>query len=144
MKAKRTRRSTRNVVVDEHVGQRVRLRRTMLGMSQERLGAAIGLTFQQVQKYERGANRIGASRLYELAEVLDVPPSFFFDDMPTDGLPGEAPAGAKTGAAVEVGRKELELVRNFQAIGDKRSRNSAYALIAAMARAGDAGEEAGR
>src|SRR5277367_1577262 len=68
--------------IDTHVGARVRLRRTLLGMSQEKLGEAIGLTFQQVQKYERGANRIGASRLFDLSRVLDVPVSFFFDDMP--------------------------------------------------------------
>ena len=67
--------------VDVHVGARVRLRRTLLGMTQEKLSRAIGLTFQQVQKYERGANRIGASRLYELSQVLDVPVSFFFDDL---------------------------------------------------------------
>src|SRR5271165_6420017 len=67
--------------IDAHVGARVRLRRTLLGMSQEKLGEAIGLTFQQVQKYERGANRIGASRLYDLSNVLDVPVSFFFDDI---------------------------------------------------------------
>ena len=67
---------------------RLRLRRNMLGLSQEKLGEAIGLTFQQVQKYERGANRIGASRLHELCRVLDVPMSFFFDD--TD--PVRAPA----------------------------------------------------
>src|SRR6188508_1301113 len=67
--------------IDVHVGSRVRLRRTLLGMSQEKLGEAIGLTFQQVQKYERGANRIGASRLFDLSRVLDVPVSFFFDDM---------------------------------------------------------------
>src|SRR6266567_5359493 len=67
---------------DSHVGARVRLRRTLLGMSQEKLGNAIGLTFQQVQKYERGANRIGASRLFDLSRVLDVPVAFFFDDMP--------------------------------------------------------------
>src|SRR5437667_9426334 len=67
--------------IDVHVGSRVRLRRNMLGLSQEKLGTAIGLTFQQVQKYERGANRIGASRLHELSRVLDVPVSFFFDDM---------------------------------------------------------------
>lgn len=59
--------------VDVYVGSRIRLRRTLLGMSQERLGTALGLTFQQVQKYERGANRVGASRLYDLARVLDVP-----------------------------------------------------------------------
>ena len=67
--------------IDVHVGSRVRLRRNMLGLSQEKLGGAIGLTFQQVQKYERGANRIGASRLHDLSQVLDVPVSFFFDDM---------------------------------------------------------------
>jgi transcriptional regulator with XRE-family HTH domain len=66
--------------VDVHVGSRVRLRRNMLGLSQEKLGEAIGLTFQQVQKYERGANRIGASRLLELSEVLGVPVSFFYDE----------------------------------------------------------------
>jgi S-adenosylmethionine synthetase len=68
--------------IDVHVGSRVRLRRTLLGMSQEKLGEAIGLTFQQVQKYERGVNRVGASRLFDLSRVLDVPISFFFDDMP--------------------------------------------------------------
>src|ERR671928_1129093 len=74
--------------IDVRVGARLRLRRNMLGLSQEKLGEAIGLTFQQVQKYERGANRIGASRLHELSRVLDVPISFFFDD--TD--PVRAPA----------------------------------------------------
>src|SRR5215218_3069981 len=67
--------------VDVRVGGRLRLRRNMLGLTQEQLGEAIGLTFQQVQKYERGANRIGASRLYELSRILDMPVSFFFDDM---------------------------------------------------------------
>src|SRR5277367_6239647 len=66
--------------IDIHVGSRVRLRRNMLGLSQEKLGTAIGLTFQQVQKYERGANRIGASRLHELSGVLGVPVSFFYDE----------------------------------------------------------------
>src|ERR1700744_5629051 len=70
--------------IDVHVGSRVRLRRTLLGMSQERLGEALGLTFQQVQKYERGANRIGASRLFDLARVFAVPVSFFFEDMPSE------------------------------------------------------------
>src|SRR5262245_50637367 len=63
--------------IDVHVGQRIRLRRTLLGMSQEKLGEAIGLTFQQVQKYESGANRVGSSRLFNLARVLDVPVSSF-------------------------------------------------------------------
>src|SRR3546814_3329079 len=73
--------------VDVHVGGRVRLRRTLLGMSQEKLGSALGLTFQQIQKYERGTNRIGSSRLHQLSRVLDVPVSFFFDDMPGAGRP---------------------------------------------------------
>src|SRR5271155_446994 len=67
--------------VDLHVGSRVRLRRTLLGMSQEKLGNAVGLTFQQIQKYERGANRIGASRLFDMSRVLDVPVQFFFEEM---------------------------------------------------------------
>ncbi len=68
--------------IDVHVGTRIRLRRTLLGLSQEKLGEAIGLTFQQVQKYERGANRVGSSRIYDLSRVLDVPISYFFDEMP--------------------------------------------------------------
>src|ERR1700676_2581810 len=68
--------------IDVHVGSRVRLRRTLLGMSQHRSGEALGVTFQHVQKYERGFNRVGASRLFDLSRVLDVPISFFFDDMP--------------------------------------------------------------
>lgn len=67
--------------IDVNVGARVRLRRNMLGLSQEKLGEAIGLTFQQIQKYERGANRIGASRLHQLSRVLDVPVSFFYDNL---------------------------------------------------------------
>ena len=78
--------------IDVQVGSRVRLRRNMLGLSQEKLGEAIGLTFQQVQKYERGANRIGASRLHELSRVLDVPVSFFFDDIDPVRAPA-IPAG---------------------------------------------------
>jgi DNA-binding XRE family transcriptional regulator len=68
--------------VDKHVGERVRLRRIMLKMSQIELGAKIGVTFQQLQKYEKGTNRIGASRLYQLSQALDAPPGFFFEDLP--------------------------------------------------------------
>jgi transcriptional regulator with XRE-family HTH domain len=68
--------------IDVHVGSRIRLRRILLGVSHERLGEALGLTFQQVQKYESGVNRVGASRLFDLSRVLDVPISFFFDDVP--------------------------------------------------------------
>src|SRR5947207_9122499 len=86
--------------VDVRVGSRVRLRRNMLGLTQESLGETIGLTFQQVQKYERGANRIGASRLYALSQALDVPVSFFYDDIDPVRAPAipngfsEPPAGA--------------------------------------------------
>ncbi len=76
--------------IDIHVGSRVRLRRTMLGMSQEKLGESLGITFQQIQKYEKGTNRVGASRLQQIARVLNTPVSFFFEDAP--GGSG-APAG---------------------------------------------------
>ena len=132
--------------VDVHVGSRVRLRRTMLGMSQEKLGHAIGLTFQQVQKYERGANRIGASRLFELSRVLDVPVSFFFDDMPADvasrsrllerGLAEEG--GAPYEADPMAKRETLELVRAYYRIADPGVRKRVFALAKALAKASDA------
>src|SRR5689334_4362799 len=78
--------------VDVHVGARVRQRRTLLGMSQEKLGDALGLTFQQVQKYERGANRIGASRLHHVSQVLDVPVGYFFEDLEVAPAPAEGAA----------------------------------------------------
>src|ERR1700751_1295865 len=85
--------------IDVHVGSRVRLRRTLLGMSQEKLGEAIGLTFQQVQKSERGPNRVGPSRLYDLSRVLDVPVSFFFDDISTEVAAAAAGEPVPGGAA---------------------------------------------
>src|SRR5436190_20683985 len=69
--------------VDKYVGSRVRMRRIMLGMSQEKLGLALGLTFQQVQKYEKGTNRVGASRIQQISEILEVPVSFLFDGGPS-------------------------------------------------------------
>ena len=74
--------------IDKHVGSRVRMRRMMMSMSQEKLGDALGLTFQQVQKYEKGTNRIGASRLQQISHILQVPVSFFFE-----GAPSMLPAG---------------------------------------------------
>lgn len=128
--------------IDSHVGSRVRLRRTLLGMSQEKLGQAVGITFQQIQKYERGLNRIGSSRLYQFAQVLDVPVSFFFENLPSDGAP--LPAGsaglAEPGAAPppleddNFSRREtLELVRAFYRIGDRNTRRRIYELIKAVA-----------
>jgi len=75
---------------DQHVGSRVRMRRLMLAMSQEKLGAALGLSFQQVQKYERGANRIGASRLQQLSHILQVPLEFFFEGAPNASAPHDS------------------------------------------------------
>ncbi len=80
--------------VDRHVGSRVRMRRMMLSMSQEKLGDALGLTFQQVQKYEKGTNRIGASRLQQISNILQVPIAFFFEDAPD--VPGSPRGGTKT------------------------------------------------
>jgi transcriptional regulator with XRE-family HTH domain len=129
--------------IDVHVGTRIRLRRTLLGMSQERLGEALGLTFQQVQKYERGVNRVGASRLFDLSRVLDVPISFFFDDMPdslTSAYGGQASRRA-TGftesqdsfADDALNRREtLELVRAYYRITDPAVRKRVFDLIKSM------------
>ncbi|MCK6442319.1 helix-turn-helix domain-containing protein [Elstera cyanobacteriorum] len=123
--------------IDIHVGSRVKLRRTLLGMSQDKLGEAIGLTFQQVQKYERGANRIGASRLFELSKVLDVPVSFFFDDMPaaTSGGPVPGIAAASAGEPDLAKREILELARAFDRIKDGKVRKSVLELTKSLGRA---------
>ncbi|MFC5358492.1 MULTISPECIES: helix-turn-helix domain-containing protein [Azospirillum] len=133
--------------IDVHVGSRVRLRRTLLGMSQEKLGEAIGLTFQQVQKYERGANRIGASRLFDLSRVLDVPVSFFFDDMPAEAAaaPVDDDEGAAAGFEERSGgyepdpmakRETLELVRAYYRINDPSVRKRLFELTKAVANSG--------
>lgn len=122
--------------VDIHVGSRVRLRRTLLGMSQEKLGAALNLTFQQVQKYERGTNRIGSSRLYQLSRILDVPVSFFFDDMPLSG-PGAGTGlsedGQETFDHENLSKREtLELVRAYYRIKNSDVRKRLFELIKAV------------
>lgn len=123
--------------VDVHVGSRVRLRRTLLGMSQEKLGEAIGLTFQQVQKYERGANRIGASRLYDLSRVLDVPVSFFFDDMPSEEGPRSVEPMPVDGEPDPMAKREtLELVRAYYRITEPGVRKRIFELTKAVAHAG--------
>ncbi len=129
--------------IDVHVGSRIRLRRTLLGMSQERLGEALGLTFQQVQKYERGVNRVGASRLFDLSRVLDVPISFFFDDMP-DSLASSlgSPTSRRPTGFTETPdgfgddtlnrRETLELVRAYYRITDPAVRKRVFDLIKSM------------
>jgi transcriptional regulator with XRE-family HTH domain len=128
---------------DIQVGARVRLRRNMLGLSQEKLGEAIGLTFQQVQKYERGANRIGASRLHELSRVLDVPVSFFFDDLDPVRAPaipgGFAEPPAEAFEADPLRRQEtVELVEAYYAIEDATVRRRLQELAKALAASEDA------
>jgi len=134
--------------VDVHVGGRVRMRRTLLGMSQEKLGEAIGLTFQQVQKYERGTNRIGASRLYDLSKVLDVPVGFFFEDLSDYTAPGEAAnnRSASEGMAEEQAeyefdpmakRETLELVRAYYRIRDPQVRKRLFEMCKVLANASD-------
>src|SRR5690242_11339123 len=124
--------------MEVRVGARLRLRRNMLGLSQEKLGEAIGLTFQQVQKYERGANRIGASRLHELSRVLDVPVSFFFDDtdpVRAPAIPGgfaEPPVEAFESAPLRR-RESIELVEAYFAIDDAAVRRRMFELAKALA-----------
>ncbi|KZB66690.1 transcriptional regulator [Thalassospira lucentensis] len=125
--------------VDIHVGARVRLRRTLLGMSQEKLGEAIGLTFQQVQKYERGANRVGASRLYDLSRVLEVPVSFFFDDMPDEISSKSVHERREMSESPDpfdndpMNRREtLELVRAYYRITDPTQRKRVFELVKSM------------
>ena len=120
---------------DKHVGARVRMRRMMLGMSQEKLGDALDLTFQQVQKYEKGANRIGASRLQQIANILQVPVSFFFDGAPNS--PGQSqdssapsPAYVSDFLATSDG---LALTKAFVGIKDPKLRRRIVDLVEQIA-----------
>ncbi len=126
--------------IDAHVGARVRLRRTLLGMSQTGLGDTLGLSFQQVQKYERGTNRISASRLYDLSRVLDVSIEHFFEDIPA-AVAASSPAAQKSGKAKKppgyeldpmVKREMLELVRAYYNIEDANVRERVYQFTKAM------------
>jgi len=124
--------------IDKHVGSRVRMRRMMLNMSQEKLGDALGLTFQQVQKYEKGTNRIGASRLQQISHILQVPVSFFFDGAPTvpgapraDGV-GEAPSPAYVSDFLATA-DGLALTKAFMRIGDTKLRRRIVELVEQIA-----------
>ena len=130
-------------LIDEHVGARVRLRRMLLGMSQEKLGESLGLTFQQVQKYEKGVNRIGASRLFDLAQVLGVPVQFFYDELTA----ASAASGHSTGFADRQtesyvvdflgSRDGLELNKAFVRITDPKVRRSVIDLVRSLAGPGN-------
>ena len=113
--------------IDVHVGRRVRRRREALGISQGRLGRYLGLTFSQIQKYEKGANRIGAGRLYQIAAYLGVPPSQFFEGLTGEEGAGEAPANG-------VHRDEVATLNDaFAAIRDEETRASVLALVRSLA-----------
>jgi len=153
-KTPRTRRSSRGRTpqgnpnpVDVHVGSRIRLRRTLLGMSQEHLGDALGLTFQQVQKYERGTNRVGASRLWDLSRVLDVPVSFFYEDMApevAESSPRLISGLSEEPEALDADplsrRETLELVRAYYRIADATVRKRVFDLAKALAAAAEDAE----
>lgn len=114
-----------------HVGQRLRDRREALGISQGRLGRHLGLTFSQVQKYEKGSNRIGAGRLYQIAEHLGVPPGYFFEGLFPEAHGGRANAAAVPSAA---GPDEVrQLTSAFGAIGESSTRASVLALVRSLA-----------
>ncbi len=121
--------------IDAHVGARLRMRRTLLGMNQTALGDTLGLSFQQVQKYERGTNRISASRLFALCGVLDVTVEYFFDDMPT-AVAARSPAqsGGKTKKPPSykpdpmAKRETLELVRAYYKITDPEIRKQLFEM----------------
>jgi transcriptional regulator with XRE-family HTH domain len=124
---------------DKHVGARIRMRRMMVGMSQEKLGDALDLTFQQVQKYEKGANRVGASRLQQIARILTVPVSFFFEGGPQE--PGhdpeffcnESPAQPEIVTRFLATREGLDLVEGFTRLKSDKLRRRVVELVAEMA-----------
>jgi transcriptional regulator with XRE-family HTH domain len=123
--------------IDKHVGSRVRMRRMMLGMSQEKLGNSLGLTFQQVQKYEKGTNRIGASRLQQISHILQVPVSFFFEGAPavagmrTEGM-AEAPSPAYVSDFLATS-DGLALTKAFMRIADSKLRRRIVDLVEQIA-----------
>ncbi len=133
--------------VDVHVGGRVRLRRVFLGYSQEKLANALGLTFQQIQKYERGANRISASKLYELSRILSVPVTYFFEGVESEGESGSAggqEAGATAASTIHSSdpdftnqRETLQLISSYYRIPDAKVRAEVLSLLKTLGRTTD-------
>ena len=128
----------RPTAIDVHVGHQIRQRRTSLGMSQEQLAAAVGVSFQQVQKYERGFNRVGASRLYDLMRALDVPIGYFFEDAPGNrlqpaaGVRGMREAQRTLEDDILNRRETLDLVRGFSRIADPTVRRHVLELVRSL------------
>ncbi|MEO0542291.1 MAG: helix-turn-helix domain-containing protein [Pseudomonadota bacterium] len=122
--------------IDVHVGTRIRLRRTMISMSQEKLGEALGITFQQVQKYEKGTNRVGASRLQNIAGILNVPVSFFFEDAPGETASAQnemAESGSNYVVSFLSSSEGLQLNRAFVKISDPKVRRKIIDLVKSLA-----------
>ena len=119
--------------IDVHVGSRIRLRRNMMSLSQEKLGDALGITFQQVQKYEKGINRVGASRLQAISAILKVPVSYFFEDAPgSAGSSGMAEGGSSYVVDFLNSSEGLRLNRAFVKISDPKVRQRVIDLIKAL------------
>lgn len=122
--------------IDRHVGSRVRMRRMLAGVSQEKLGDGLGLTFQQVQKYEKGSNRISASRLQQIAKMLDVPVSFFFDGAPTGDMPTGGFSDAASSAYVSdfmSSSEGVQLTKAFVRIKNGKVRRRIIDLVESLA-----------
>ena len=122
--------------VDTHVGQKIRARRIFLGMSQTEVADAVGITFQQIQKYEKGANRVGASRLLQISDALGVSPVYFFDGVPTVGKKMPAPQEGELSESAILSflatREGAALVRGFLAIKQKTIRQNLIDFIATL------------
>lgn len=123
--------------VDVHVGRRVRMRRVLIGLSQEKLGEQLGLTFQQVQKYEKGSNRVSASRLYQIAHILGVPVSFFFDDLPEMGAGNSVTGFAESSSDATVldflnSSEGLQLNKAFAEIKEPAVRRKIVELVKSL------------
>jgi transcriptional regulator with XRE-family HTH domain len=126
--------------IDKHVGSRVRMRRVLIGMSQEKLGEALGLTFQQVQKYEKGTNRIGASRLQQISTILGVSVSFFFEGAPGEesGKAGLSDSGSSAYVVDFLSTTEgLQLNKAFVRIKDPKVRRRVVDLVATLSGSDD-------
>lgn len=123
----------RTNAIDAHVGKRIRLRRAALGFSQEKLADALGLTFQQVQKYEKGTNRVGASRLFDLARVLEVPIGYFFEELTPSPAPAPQHHADMPSADAGLKRETLELMLAYDSIRDPVVRRRVYDLARALA-----------
>lgn len=120
--------------IDKHVGARVRMRRLLIGMSQEKLGTALGITFQQIQKYEKGANRIGASRLQQMSDVLGVPVAYFFEDAQGEALPpGFTDKKGDYVADFLATSEGLQLTKSFMKVKDPKVRRRIVDLVVSLA-----------